>query len=671
MRAPVMSRRLAPVLFALLACRPAPPPSPQEPPSAASPGRCEGPSIFDRPLASWHRPTQETIACEPAPGRAGWVSEQPPPGANQTSTLVPAAAATAEPPPRVVLALSAADRPWTAAERERLEALSGPQAELRALDGRATTVAAVEQALSDMAKRIGPLSHVRMFIRGRSARAGGLWGCVPVQDGCVPLSALQSAMGALRGRSWAAVVEGDAPGLSAALWADGRTAVASFGDDAAGRAAARAFWAATRDLDGDGQVALRERFAAADPPAKSAVFLDPTGTLTWQDAAARPALPDEVMRPKDLAEVERAAKQLRAGEYLVVYFADRDCVDCELIDRKNFRSLAKSSRGLRYAAFSDGRALLQQLGQTSSLVEPAVAYYDRRGRPFGWAADPTRPLGSLAAALAPAERQAEIWEAWMHGQDLERVKLAAAAVLRAEGGGEAALLRMARRVHEDGEPMLVMAVLAALTRGKWASAAATPEVLSHIDHPDPAVRIAVVDTLLAIQAEPSAVLCPVISAIPDPSAGVRERVRRLLFAFLREVEPGVPAMATLLVDKDAAVRRAAVEAFAELNAGERAAAALPELVNSYLGEQEVAVRRQALVAIVQLGPAAAPALTDLQPGLVGDPDPESRALLAEIFGRCGAQAACARADLELLAREDEPMPRSKAAQALEKIAAGR
>lgn len=50
--------------------------------------------------------------------------------------------------------------------------------------------------------------------------------------------------------------------------------------------------------------------------------------------------------------------------------------------------------------------------------------------------------------------------------------------------------------------------------------------------------------------------------IPDRNPEIRERVRRLLFTFLRRVGPGVHAMATLVEHEDQAVRRAAVEAFA-------------------------------------------------------------------------------------------------------------
>lgn len=80
---------------------------------------------------------------------------------------------------------------------------------------------------------------------------------------------------------------------------------------------------------------------------------------------------------------------------------------------------------------------------------------------------------------------------------------------------------------------------------------------------------------MTIQAGRDDILCPLISAIPNPHPGVRANVRLTLFSLLREVGPGVPAMATLLTHQDAAVRHAAAEAFAELNAAEAAAPALP------------------------------------------------------------------------------------------------
>jgi HEAT repeat protein len=140
---------------------------------------------------------------------------------------------------------------------------------------------------------------------------------------------------------------------------------------------------------------------------------------------------------------------------------------------------------------------------------------------------------------------------------------------------------------------------------------------------------------MAIQADPGDVLCPLISAIPDPDPGVRANVQRMLFSLLREVSPGIPAMASLLMHRDAAVRRAAVEAFAAFNAAEAAAPALPQLLTIVRSDEPDEVRRLAMIAITHMGGAAEPALGDLATVLVNDRDPEVRALVARVAQQVG------------------------------------
>lgn len=565
----------------------------------------------------------------------------------------------------VVLVVAAAGRAPAAAEVRQWTAMSGPGAVVRVFDGSATSEAGLIGDLTALSDRIGRDTHVRLVVRGPASREP--WGCLPLADGCLPLLSLREWLRQERSERRAVIVEGGDPAHALALWGDGETAVAAFADGSAGAAAARKFWSARRDLDGDGALALRERFLAAAAPEAAASFIDPIGTTTWADAGARPRLPDDIAAPRDLAEVERLASSLQAGEWLALYLADRECLECEMTAFKEWTRMPKRRRGLRYAAIRDARAFAATIGRPLSLIEPTVAYYDRRGRLVGVADDATRPIAALPSALLPVDARRAAYESWLAGKDLQRAMFAAAALVQLDGGGEEPLIHLARRIHADSDPELVVAVLSALIRAKWLGTPAVPEVLSHIDHPETRVRVRALDALFALETDPGSVLCPLISAIPDPDAGIRERVRRLLFVFLRAVEPGVPAMATLLVHEDAAVRRAAVDAFAELNAGERAAYALPELARVYLSEEPDDVRRRALLAIVGLGAAAAPALPDLAARLVPEPDPESRALLAEALGQIGPPAACAREGLELLAREDVPLVRRKAEEALARV----
>ena len=600
-------------LAATLGCRPAA--QPAEAPTqdtkaeAPPPWACPGPSIFAVPRESWHRPTVEPWPCEPAAGRAGWVTAKPITGIDSTKLESKLRGPAATPAKVVMIGLAGAGRSFAADEVQRWRALAGEDAEVRTFAGAALDRAALTRELAALSDRIGRDTRLRLAIRGATTGEGAPFGCVPLADGCVPLAALRAWWVGERSSRRAVVVEGGDPALSLALWSDSFTAVAALREEAA----AKRFWAA-RDGDGDAVV------SGVGP-----------------------------------------------GEALVVYLADRECVDCEMIGYRAIRSIAKRTPGLKFAAIRDARALAGAMGWRLSLVEPTIVYYGERGRLIGVADDPTQQVAALPTAALALETRRAVYEAWLMGADLERAKFAAAALVQLDGGGEEPLVRMARRIHADSEPDLVVAVLSALSRQKWLAAVATPEVLSHIDHPDTRVRAFALDALFALGPEPGPVLCPLIGAVPDPNPGIRERVRKLLFGFLRDMEAGVPALARLLVHEDAAVRRAAVEAFAELNAGERGAFALPELVHLYLSEPTVVVRRLALQAIARLGAGAGPALPDLSLRLVGEPDPESRRLLAEILGNIGAPAVCAREGLVLLVREDEPAISHEAAGALGRI----
>lgn len=654
-------------LAATLGCRPAARPAAEAPTQdtkaeAPPPWACPGPSIFAVPRESWHRPTAEPWPCEPAAGRAGWVTAKPITGIDSTKLESKLRGPAATPAKVVMIGLAGAGRSFAADEVQRWRALAGEDAEVRTFAGAALDRAALTRELAALSDRIGRDTRLRLAIRGATTGEGAPFGCVPLADGCMPLAALRAWWVGERSSRRAVVVEGGDPALSLALWSDPFTAVAALREEAA----AKRFWAA-RDGDGDAVVSLRERFVAAKAKEKDGALLDGDAVAAWGATDARAPGPGELAAPRDRSELEALARGVGPGEALVVYLADRECVDCEMIGYRAIRSIAKRTPGLKFAAIRDARALAGAMGWRLSLVEPTIVYYGERGRLIGVADDPTQQVAALPTAALALETRRAVYEAWLMGADLERAKFAAAAQVQLDGGGEEPLVRMARRIHADSEPDLVVAVLSALSRQKWLAAVAAPEVLSHIDHPDTRVRAFALDALFALGPEPGPVLCPLIGAVPDPNPGIRERVRKLLFGFLRDMEAGVPALARLLVHDDAAVRRAAVEAFAELNAGERGAFALPELVHLYLSEPAVVVRRLALQAIARLGAGAGPALPDLSLRLVGEPDPESRRLLAEILGNIGAPAVCAREGLVLLVREDEPAISHEAAGALGRI----
>lgn len=660
--------------LALLACSctpkpPAKPPAPRLPPPVPSVlAECATqPSIFDQKPSDWLKDPVPPMACEPAPGRAGWVTDTMPPPKVPQPVIPP----PVQPPAHVVLAVTGAS--GKAAHTELLRAISAAGTDsVRAFivdptTGPATT-AALEQALADMAGVAGFKGHLAVYLHGVRADSPP-FGCLALADGCYPLTTLHDRLRALPARSRVVVLDGVPGPEPAVLFADGATGVVALRDGPNRAAGSRQFF--STNLQGPSGLtggtlrarALRALAAAGD---RSVLLFEPTGTLTWTGRVEATS-PAEAAIIKDLPGIEAVARKLAPGQRLLVYLQDRDCDPCKL-RRKGFVALSETYHDLRFAVVHDATPLISQLGARMSPIDPAVAYFDHQGNHLGNADDPQRPIAGLALAeLAGRDARRVLYDQWLLGKDLERVKLSAEGLLALDGGSEEALLKLIRRVHRDSEPELVLAVMSVLIRQGYRAANAAPEALSHIDHPDDRVRLAVVDALFAIQATPETVLCPAISAIPDPSPLVREQIRKLLFGLLRQTGPGIHAMNKLLTHPSPAVRRTAVEAFAELNAGTVAAPALPYLVGLLHPDEPLEVRKLALLAILRINTAAAPAIHDLAQYLVDDPEPSIRALTAAALGSIGPAAHCARDGLELLARDDVPEVQKAARQALIRI----
>lgn len=635
-------------LAAALACRPT---TPTPPPTVTTPTStpCADHSLAALPPAATNFP------CVPAPGRAGWVTARP------ALTPTPIDLRPAPPKPALLLFALIAHRTRATLPREQLTTLAGADA-TRWLA--APTREQLTRHLLALRDESGPNTHLRVLVHGVVPLPGDPWGCVPLADGCWPLTFLRAAIAGAPARTRVVVVEAAAdPIAAAALFADGSTGVVAFGRHE--QAATRRFWSAG-DSDGDGVAGLHERHAAARPLLPA---LDPHGILAWDARQARPPFVGEVARPTDLAGLEQLARSLAPGQLLLVHLAPRGCQDCAYPHARNFARQAADYPGLRFARVTDADAILEHHQLPYSRVEPTIAYFDHEAHLFALADDFTRPVANLGLALVPFPDRFALYESLLLQPDLDRLKLAAAALVHLDGNDDDALTRLARRIHADSDPDLVIAVVAALTRAKWLGHVAAPEILSHLDHPDDRVRVAVSEALMTIQADSDDVLCPLVSAIPDPNPGVRANVRLSLFGLLRQVGPAVPVMATLLTHEDAAVRRAAVEAFAEFNAAEAAAPALPQLLALVNSDEPDEVRRLAMFAITRMLGAAAPALAELAPILDHDPDPEVRALVARVAEQIGPPALCLRPTLEQHARADVPLVRARALAALERITA--
>lgn len=638
------SRRALALLAALLACRPTTPaPPPTVSTTAASPP-CAAAAPVPAPATAF--------PCVPAPGRAGWVSDRPP------LPPVPIELRPAPPKPAVLLLALIAHASKPAVPQATLASLAGADT-THYLAG--PTRDALTRRLTALASDTGPSTHLRVLIHGVVPLPGDPWGCVPLADACFPLTELRAAVAAAPARTRVVVIEAAAdPTPAAALFADGSTGVIALGRDPADRTATRRFWSAP-DLDHDGVIALHERHAAARPYLP---FLDPSGALAWSPGEARPPFTGDVARPRDLEELQQLARGLAPGQLLLVHLSAHGCQDCAYPHARNFIRQAADHRGLRFARMTDADPIFAHYNLPASLIEPTIAYLDHTGHLFGLADDFTRPVGNLGLALVPFPERFDLYESLLLQPDLERQKLAAAALVHLDGDDDRAVTRLARRIHADSDPDLVIAVIAAIARAKWVGHVAAPEILSHLDHPDDRVRIAASEALMTIQADRDDILCPLISAIPDPHPGVRANVRLTLFGLLREVGPGVPAMATLLTHPDAAVRHAAAEAFAELNAAEAAAPALPQLLALVRADEPDPVRRNAMFAVTRMLAAAAPALPALPAILAADPDPEVRALAARVAAQIGPPAACLRPALERSVRDDVPLVRAVASAAL-------
>lgn len=659
--------------LAILACSctpkpPAKPPAPLLPPPvpAVLAACATQPSIFDRKQSDWLVDPVPPLACEPAPGRAGWVTDKAPPPKVPQPAIVP----TIQPPAHIVLALSGAAGKAAHAELQRAVSAAGTDSVRAFIVDPATgpaTSAALEQALADMTVVAGFKGHLAVYLHGIRAESPP-FGCLALADGCYPLTTLYDRLRAIPARSRVVVLDGVPGPEPAVLFADGATGVVALRDGPQRSAGSRQFFSlhGPSGLVGDGTLRARSLRALAAAGDRSVLLFEPTGTLTWT-GRIEAVSPDEAAVIKDIVGIQTVAKKLAPGQRLLVYLQDRECDPCKL-RRNGFVALSETHHDLRFAVVYDATPLIAELGARLSPIDPAIVYFDHQGNHLGNADDPQRPIAGLALSeLAGRDARRAIYDVWLLGKDLERTKLAAEGLLTLDGGDEAALLKLIRRVHRDSEPELVLAVMSVLTRQGYRAAAAAPEALSHIDHPDDRVRLAVVDALFTIQATPETVLCPAISAIPDPSPLVREQIRKLLFGLLRQTGPGIHAMIKLLTHPSPAVRRTAVEAFAELNAGTAAAPALPYLVSLLHPNEPHEVRKLALLAILRINTAAAPAVHDLAQYLVDDPEPEIRALVAATLGSIGPAASCTRAGLELLIKDDVPEVQKAARQALTRV----
>ena len=218
----------------------------------------------------------------------------------------------------------------------------------------------------------------------------------------------------------------------------------------------------------------------------------------------------------------------------------------------------------------------------------------------------------------------------------------------------------------EGDPAPAVRRSAAYALGKLGSLAeeATGPLRQALKHPDPRVRQNAAWALGQIKTE------AVEAAVPDLSKLLRRTedplVRRDAAVALGQLgemaRTAVPALRSALSDPEAPVQAEAVVALGKI--GPDAGPAVPQLVAILQTTTDEEIRREAVLALGQIGgPELVKALPQLR-GLLSNPDPLMREAAAAICANLGEEAYEAVPELAAALKDSEVRVRRMAALAL-------
>ncbi|WAS93627.1 HEAT repeat domain-containing protein [Nannocystis punicea] len=635
----------------------------------SEPATCDARSLVDGPTAR-DANLASPFVCDPRPGAAGWVH-------GRTTFMAAPSLPRREPAPldvqrpRFALVFDGRDGP-------RLDhALAGLRAEadyrllvagVAAPPGTAhhapPSLAGVTTLIATLRRELEPGVMLVILAAEVAEAPDDPWGCIPLQDACLPLARLRDELAELRTGARVVVLAQARPRLAFAALTDAATVVMTFPSGQVGEKAERAFWSRIADRDGDGVLSVRERAEHARRQDPAARFVDPLGTLSFarRQARARGAEPLAVHgRP----ELDAAVAALSPGQIAVVNLSTTWCAACEPY-RPEFAALARRTGGpLRFIhAETD-----EQWSGFGALAYPAVAFIAADGRLLGVSHDLHDPLAALALAQFEAldDRLAH-HRAELQSRDARVRGRAARAILALGAPGAALIDDLARDLHDEVVAAIILDILQALASYGEKARPAAPELLALFNHDDDSVRAGAVRALIRVGAEPAPIACPVLALVADRSPGVRAAAIDLLAADPAGLPALLPALTVVMEDGDPAVRRAALAAFRRLAWGDAAAGALPTLLRLVTPGEPDDQRAEAMAALVDLGPAASPAIPDLA-RLLTDADPAIRRQAARALGNCGAAAQCAVPSLAAMSADPDPHTRRKAGEAIAQIEA--
>jgi HEAT repeat protein len=170
------------------------------------------------------------------------------------------------------------------------------------------------------------------------------------------------------------------------------------------------------------------------------------------------------------------------------------------------------------------------------------------------------------------------------------------------------------------------------------AAYAAPALVEALDDEIPGRRVLASTVLLQIGMVREDLIPTLINVLDhDADETVRVNVIQLINTAKPKVDIGLPVFGRAMRDRNALVRRAAIEAIAEY--GEPAKSAVPSLVESLQRDEDQAVRAAAVTALMRFGPDAKAAVPDLIEMIMnpkGDPQTTTKILAA--IGRDAAPA---------------------------------
>ncbi|MCY1011517.1 HEAT repeat domain-containing protein [Nannocystis pusilla] len=652
-------------------CRPAPPPP--APTTAPEVSTCDGPSPAAGPSALTAN-LDSAFVCDPRPGAAGWIHA----GSSFSSLpdLPPREAAPLDVQlPRYALVFDGRDGPrlehalsTLRAEADYRLLVAGTRAPRGAAHHAPPTRAGVAELLAALRRELQPGAMLVLLAAEVDELADDAWGCIPLQDACLPLGELQQELAELRTGARVVVLAQARPRLAFSALADAAAVVVTFPSGQVGDRAARAFWSPqVPDRDGDGVIAVRERAAQAHRIDRGGVrFVDPLGTLSFarRQARARGSAPLEVEgRPA----LDAAVADLAPGQIAVVNLSTTWCAACVPF-RATFADLARRTGGPLRFIHAETDEQWEGFGARSY---PAVAFIAPGGRLLGVAHDTDDPLAALALAeFESIDDRLAYHRAELHSRD-HRVRGRGARAILALGPPGAALVDdLARDLHDEPVAAIILDILQALASHGEKARHTAPEMVALFNHQDSFVRRSALLALRSVGADPRPIACPLVALVADPDPGVRSAAIDLLAADPSLPPAILPALRVIMEDESPAVRRVALAAFRRLPWGDAAIAALPTLLRLVTPGEPDDQRAEAIAALIDLGPRATAAIPDLT-RLLADADPTIRRQAALALGNCGAAASCAVPSLAALAADPDPHTRRKSGEATAKIGADR